>query len=640
MALPFPPHHRVRGLAIVAALLVLLAFGAGQLAAHAVLVSSDPPDGASLADPPRLVTLTFSEDVSPELSSASVTDQQSHKIPVAVHIDPEVPAKLVVELPDIGSGTYRVTWTAVSAVDLHVVSGWTVFAVGAPAADLAPGQSTSAVAWLDGFAAWVLFASVAVATGMLVMVLYLLPGTAYPSPASLRPRLRQIGLVSLVGALVAGAGGAALATREIAVAMPQVNPISAFFETPSGARWLAQEGLLLVALAGVLAWRPTVSRSRPALVASALALLAVLGVRALGAHQAAAPGSTLIDTVAWTAHSVAAAIWVGTLVVIGLTLVMGRHDDSTESPRYRVLRRFSPLAAVSVAVLAITGLYAAGRLVASVDALLFTDYGHLLIAKVALGTAVALLGFRHALRLHGWIRHVASRVSGSLGRRAAAMVAWGGTWRMSLRLEALGGLGVILVAALLSAAPPADGPEFRPLATRPAQDFVATVDDLLVTATVSPGRAGANFVNLGVFDTRRPALEPIERVDVTLRRLDGSSPPIALVGEPVGDGRYETPAGMIPMAGGWELSVNVVRPGLPTAVFRTPVDVGAAQVPVRAVVVSNAPLESTLTLIAVVLALGLGLAIAVVARRTRARRAASEADLPAGSRPVRPRPTC
>jgi methionine-rich copper-binding protein CopC len=54
----------------LAALITLVAslFGLGLLvatsaAAHAVVVSSNPPDGARLADPPPAVSVTFDESV-------------------------------------------------------------------------------------------------------------------------------------------------------------------------------------------------------------------------------------------------------------------------------------------------------------------------------------------------------------------------------------------------------------------------------------------------------------------------------------------------------------------------------------------------------------------------------------------------
>jgi hypothetical protein len=84
----------------------------------------------------------------------------------------------------------------------------------------------------------------------------------------------------------------------------------------------------------------------------------------------------------------------------------------------------------------------------------------------------------------------------------------------------------------------------------------------------------------------------------------------------LGDGRFETPAGTITTAGRWNLTVTVTRPGLEAAVFNAPVDVGAAQLPTRPSVVSNAPIRAPLTILAVALATALGLGIGV-ARRHR-----------------------
>jgi len=56
--------RRVRLAAWVASLLALIIVGwAGPVFAHAVMLSSDPPDGILLGSSPTAVTLTFNEPV-------------------------------------------------------------------------------------------------------------------------------------------------------------------------------------------------------------------------------------------------------------------------------------------------------------------------------------------------------------------------------------------------------------------------------------------------------------------------------------------------------------------------------------------------------------------------------------------------
>jgi copper transport protein len=606
----------VGGVATAAVVLLVIA---GRTAGHAILVSSNPPDGASLAEAPDLVTLTFSEAVSFDLGNATLTDADGHRWPLELRRGSGSDAEVALDLPPLDSGTYRVSWTAVSGVDLHVVSGWTVFGVGMPLVlgEASPaGQDTN---WLGGIADWVLFSSLAVAIGVCVMVLSLMPaavpaGARRPEVDPLGQRFRATAIAGVVAAIGACCAIVVLALLPILAVSSGSDVVARYFETPA-ARWsLVQVLFLGVALVGVIRWRPGSSGPPRALVMSAVALVAALAVRAAASHQVALATSPL-DVAAWVLHSGGAAVWVGCLVAIAVLLLPLNGDDLVRPALMPVLRRFSPIAAACVAVLTVTGLFATGKLVASVDALLLTDYGHILIVKIVLAGGVALLGLRHAARLHRSVRGPATRALGTWGRRTAMTWVSVGRLQPSLRAEAVGGLAIIFVAACLASTRPATGPEFAPIgvATVP-ETIVASVDDLLVTTEVSPGRAGENFVNIGVFDTRRPAMAPIRQVEVSLRGPAGSSP-IALAAEPIGDGRFETPAGVIGVPGAWKLEVTVVRPGLPLAILQRPVEVGSALIPSRAPVVSNAPLGPPLQTLAIGLAVGFGIAAGWASRR-------------------------
>jgi copper transport protein len=612
-----PPIRR-SGLAAAVLGLGLVFIAAGPLRGHAVLVGTDPPDGASLAAPPDVVTLTFSEAVSASLSRVSMVDDQGRPIPIEVRLAPGDATSLILDVPDIGSGTFRVTWTTVSDVDLHVLSGWTVFTVGV-AAPAATSPEPVPVTPLGGLAKWVLFVSLAAAVGMILMVAILLPAAGVgDSRGAVENQFRRAGLFAVVVAMAAAAGTAAIDVVSIAGLV--ANPVSAFAATPTGLRSAIQALLLLVALLGMLAWRPADGRRRAGLWVSALALAGVVAVRALGAHQVADPESTPIELVAWILHSGAAMVWIGGLIAIGWGVLPRAGLREVRAGLFPILRRFSPLAAASVAILGVTGLYAAGRLVASVDALLLTDYGHVLLVKGALVGVVALLGLRHALRLHGRVRALLATLTGRLGRRWGVVAARRGVPAPSLWLEATGGVAVLLAAVLLSTATPANSPSFLPASKAPSQiSAVATVDDLLITAAISPGRAGANFVNLGVYETRRPALAPIREVQVTLTPGSGTGAPIHLTASPIGDGRYEAPAADLPVAGDWTVAVTVHRGGLADAVLRAPIEVEVARAPSRPPTISNAPIGPALTIAAALLAAVSVLVAGLVGRRMSVR---------------------
>ena len=131
---------RAGPLALVAALAALLVVGAIPVLAHAELVSSDPADGAQLADPPTTVTLVFSEGLDASRSSFRLNKDGANigVGTVAANGDTEMTLTGLALEP----GDYLIRWTS-AADDGHLERGQLdVHGPGAhadPGADRAPG---------------------------------------------------------------------------------------------------------------------------------------------------------------------------------------------------------------------------------------------------------------------------------------------------------------------------------------------------------------------------------------------------------------------------------------------------------------------------------------------------------------------
>ncbi len=141
--------------ALLACMVLLLA--ASPAGAHALLRSSDPASGASVAKAPAKVTLTFTEAPDPTLSSAHVLDSTGK--PVESSKARPAPGKpLVLEIPlgQLPNGAYTVSWRTVSRTDGHLTNGSFAFGIGvqppstatssAPAATASPPPSVLGVA--------------------------------------------------------------------------------------------------------------------------------------------------------------------------------------------------------------------------------------------------------------------------------------------------------------------------------------------------------------------------------------------------------------------------------------------------------------------------------------------------------------
>jgi methionine-rich copper-binding protein CopC len=126
-------------------LLVALVIGTAPAAsAHNTLISSDPKDGTTVAEPPAQLTLTFNDDILTVGSAMQVTGPDG-----AVDLDaPTVDGpRLVQQLPDgLPAGGYEVVWRETSA-DGHPIDGtlrFTASAGAAPATPATPAQTSSA----------------------------------------------------------------------------------------------------------------------------------------------------------------------------------------------------------------------------------------------------------------------------------------------------------------------------------------------------------------------------------------------------------------------------------------------------------------------------------------------------------------
>ena len=108
--------------------LLLVVLGASPAAAHASLVSVDPPDGARLDESPATVTLTFSETVSTGLGGVQVIDADGDQVQTGAARAQGAEVQVDVE-PDLPDGTYVISYRVISA-DGHPVRGGSVFGVG------------------------------------------------------------------------------------------------------------------------------------------------------------------------------------------------------------------------------------------------------------------------------------------------------------------------------------------------------------------------------------------------------------------------------------------------------------------------------------------------------------------------------
>ncbi|MGE0257355.1 MAG: copper resistance protein CopC [Alphaproteobacteria bacterium] len=112
-------RNTVRRLVIASALSLL----GGPAAAHAFLSQAVPPVGGVVSSAPREVRLTFTEGIEPAFSRIELAGADGRPIGTApATVDPRDNTQLVLALPPLAPGRYRVKWRVVS-IDTHVTEG-------------------------------------------------------------------------------------------------------------------------------------------------------------------------------------------------------------------------------------------------------------------------------------------------------------------------------------------------------------------------------------------------------------------------------------------------------------------------------------------------------------------------------------
>ena len=377
------PEHNGRGCPAfvneLAAALCAAVFMLGLLvtaaAAHAQLIGSDPDDGAVVETAPRSLTLTFSEPVRPLVARLIHPDGRTEVLADSGGRGPVVTLSLPSQL---GQGTHVLSWRVTSS-DGHPIGGGLVFSVGAPSATTASVEEQSPLSVRVGLWATrlvLVLALVAGVGGAAFHVLFARQGpfhgqrlAAAAFPAGLAAAALLVGFQGLdvLGEPVSG-----LASIDVWKA--------GLWATSYGRAVAAAAVALCIAhAAGQLGYR---SRAGAALALAAL-VLSGLGFAAAGHASTASPRFVTAPSV--FLHATAVLLWIGALVPLGLTLARGTEGGAA------VLRRFSRAIPAIVVVLAVSGLVLSAVQLRAPAALWSTDYGLVLLAKLALvGTMFAL----------------------------------------------------------------------------------------------------------------------------------------------------------------------------------------------------------------------------------------------------------
>ncbi len=573
--------------ALVALLAIALLLASPQsAAAHAQLLGTSPVSGATVRVQPHEVIFEFNQNVGGTLGAVRVYNAQGEEVDDldVTHPDGNEHWMGVGLKPGLPDGTYTGTYRVISA-DTHIVYGGLVFNIGHAGAPpkftvaglIGRNKSGKVTEIAFGVVRGLNYLTLALMAGSLVFLLAVwLPSLASLARAeprwadaarTFRSRLGRLlaiaivlgVIVSILGILLQGASAAGVSLWSSLKGVVIENTIDSRFGEVWGLRalvWLAMGALLLAA-------RGIGRDAIPVLAESAASTgeveltppppPALLGLLALGAvylviTPALAGHASIESPVAVffpsdALHVAAATVWVGGIAC--LLFALPGATRRLQGPEragllLAALARFSPIALGSVVVIAATGVIQAYIDVRSLNGLLHTTYGGLIIVKTVL--LICLIGF-------GWVNR--GRVIPALRRLVGdghSPAGIGILARRTMRGELALMLGVFgVTAALISYAPPIDaatGPFSANTSLGPAE----------LEITVEPAKVGLNTIHLYLIDaTNGSQFTATKELTATAKLPAKGIGPLILKPILAGPGHYVFDSTVLSPGGTWEI---------------------------------------------------------------------------------------
>lgn len=531
--------------------------------AHAVLVESLPADRTAVDTVPETVVLRFNEPVHAPADGIRVFDASATRVddgPSPTAATSEVAVALPADLPD---GGYVVVYRVISD-DSHPVAGTFTFTVGegdpvdeAVIADLFGGAGQAWTGTVGPILRGLSYIGVLLAAG----------AVAFSAWVAGAPRERRVATTWVIRGAVLGAVASLLAVPVQAVAVTGRDLVGVFGpggglgETLVASSFGHSTLVRLVALAAlaVAALRlgdAPAGGTRVHLAALATGTLATASYLLDGHQRAVQP--TWLLTGADLVHLLGAAIWLGGLVLLFLTVRSRRLDDDPVGAA-GLVSRFSRLAFWSVIALAVAGSAMSVVLVRAPRALVTTGYGWTLLAKVALVGIVLLAAAYNRWRLEPAIAARLAPAGGSVDvgssdtdrREARSRRAWG-QLRTTLAVEVVGVLVVALLTGfLVSQRPAAEAAGI----TGMFQTTVSLTEEYDVDLVVDPNEVGLNAVHVYVLDQAGQPVDDVEELRFELTYVPQQIGPIEVEPFLVGPGHWTANIEDLRFPGEWEVRV-------------------------------------------------------------------------------------
>jgi copper resistance protein D len=288
------------------------------------------------------------------------------------------------------------------------------------------------------------YIALALLVGQLVAAGFLLPqGQA----ATLRMSLFDWARASLVLFLFAAFLALLVQGGKLQRGLPSAEILWRYLTmTQSGKIWLVRELYGFALFLGMWTLRKK-HVSRKIFWLMIILTLPLVSARSLTSHAAAVRDDTAIAVIADATHLIATALWAGGLVALWrIFYLYYRNSDLSPALMAHIVNRFSNLALGSVFFLSATGAYQSWIHVGSINNLLNTQHGNVLVLKLAIFLPMLAFGALNFLSTKPQLSRIAitNVPLYHVSQRALKRI----------RTESLLGLSILSVTGLLTVLPP------------------------------------------------------------------------------------------------------------------------------------------------------------------------------------------
>jgi copper resistance protein D len=367
---------------------------------------------------------------------------------------------------------------------------------------------------------------------------------------------RLLAWCALLLAVMSGTGwlfltAAAMSGDKLVDVAPSGALWTVLTQTTFGHAWLIRLGL---AIALTALFVPLFSaRSRHSVWFDFAAVLFSAGFvsgLAWAGHAAGGLGpEAIVHPAADVLHLIAAAAWVGALAPLAILLAVTGHAPDELDMARAATSRFSLLGMAAVAMLLATGIVNSWYLVGSVDALLNTHYGKLLLLKLAL--FLGMVG----IAAFNW-----SQLTPALAQNNSVAAAQEARRRLcrNAAIETVAGAAIIAIIAVLGTQPPANHAGHHstsgPVPPDAAFQHIHT-DQGMADVMIEPGRVGTARATIRLWNDDLETLSA-KSVTLTLTAPANSSSPATQNAAQQPDSAWIVDDVQLMEAGNWTVEID------------------------------------------------------------------------------------